>query len=423
MTEFLELDKICRIVDCPHESPEWKKNGGVTVIRNFNLVDGRIDLSNHFYVDEETYEKRVRRSVPEAGDIIFSREAPIGNCAIIPDGFKCCLGQRLVLLKVDRNICDPEYLLAMLMSDFVKQQIDQVAKTGSIVSNFAIGDLKKLIIPISDNKKEISKITKLSGDLISCEKKIHNTLSSLNELIYSYWFNQYNFPDSSQKPYCDNGGKMHYDEKVHACIPDGWNVVKIADLIKSYRGGDWGDDEPTKSHSLKVNCIRGTDFPIISIGAYGELPTRYISEKNADKILEEHDIVIEISGHPGNIVHISNGVLSRFKLPLISSNFCCAFSLKNPDYSYWFYYLWKSLHESGVTTGFSGKTTIANLQFDIMVENVFVPVPPDSVIKKFNSVAAPYFEEDQRSQMNVSNVTSIREYITPLLLSSQISSR
>ena len=68
----------------------------------------------------------------------------------------------------------------------------------------------------------------------------------------------------------------------------------------------------------------------------------------------------------------------------------------------------------------SGKTTIANLQFDIMVDNVYVAVPPDSLIQKFNSIVTPFFEEDQRSQMNISNTASIREYITPLLLSGQV---
>ena len=40
---ILPLKEVCcRIVDCPHETPEWRENG-VPVIRNYNLVDGHID--------------------------------------------------------------------------------------------------------------------------------------------------------------------------------------------------------------------------------------------------------------------------------------------------------------------------------------------------------------------------------------------
>ena len=58
------------------------------------------------------------------------------------------MGQRLVLLRVDTDVCSSEYLLAALQSQYVKQQIEQVSKSGSIVSNFNISDLKELIIPV-----------------------------------------------------------------------------------------------------------------------------------------------------------------------------------------------------------------------------------------------------------------------------------
>ena len=149
MVRILKLEEVCsQIVDCPHESPTCLKNGYARVIRNFNLVNGQIDSSDSYFVDEETYYKRIKRAIPEPGDIVFSREAPIGNCAIIPKGMKCCLGQRIVLLKVNHDICSSEYLLSALLSNYVKQQIQQVNSRGSIVSNFNISDLKQLEIPV-----------------------------------------------------------------------------------------------------------------------------------------------------------------------------------------------------------------------------------------------------------------------------------
>lgn len=136
-------------------------------------------MSDASYVDESTYTKRTRRAVPSAGDIIFSREAPIGNCAIVPADFKCCLGQRLVLLRVNREICSPEYLLAALLSDFVKTQIFQVEKSGSIVSNFNISDLGDLIIPIIDRQESVASVSDTLNKKLLINKNICAELEAM----------------------------------------------------------------------------------------------------------------------------------------------------------------------------------------------------------------------------------------------------
>ena len=139
---------------------------------------------------KRTYLKRVRREVPQKDDVIFSREAPIGNCGIIPNAFKCCLGQRLVLLRANQDICTPSYLITVLQSDYVRQQIEQVSKRGSIVSNFAIEDLKELLIPIIDNQDDVAHLYTLLSDKISNNTEITVLLEKQAKLLYDYWFEQ-----------------------------------------------------------------------------------------------------------------------------------------------------------------------------------------------------------------------------------------
>ena len=60
----MKLEEVCaQIVDCPHESPEWLKSGYARVIRNFNLIEGEIDSSDAYYVDEDTYNKRILKYI------------------------------------------------------------------------------------------------------------------------------------------------------------------------------------------------------------------------------------------------------------------------------------------------------------------------------------------------------------------------
>lgn len=187
--KYCMLQDLCiDIIDCPHSTPEWKTEG-IRVIRNFNLKNGNIDFTDGYYVDEETYKERVKRAKPEAEDIIISREAPMGVVGMVPKNLKCCLGQRLVLLKVDKTKCNPYYLLFVLMSEFVQTQFKRADKTGSIVSNLCIPDLKEIIIPvIEDRQNLIAEFLKSLNNTIQLNNKINDNLSAMAYDTYMHYF-------------------------------------------------------------------------------------------------------------------------------------------------------------------------------------------------------------------------------------------
>jgi type I restriction enzyme S subunit len=182
--KYYKLKELCTdIIDCPHSTPEWK-NEGVRIIRNFNLKDGNLDFTDGYFVDEQTYIERTRRAVPEAGDIVISREAPMGVVGIIPDNLKCCLGQRLVLLKVDRSKCNPFYLLFILLSDFVQTQFKRADATGSIVSNLCIPDLKEIVIPVIEGKQEnLASLLENINRKLQLNKNINDNLQAQSEMV------------------------------------------------------------------------------------------------------------------------------------------------------------------------------------------------------------------------------------------------
>lgn len=105
------LKDICvSITDCPHSTPIWTENGKI-VIRNTNIKHGKLDLSSPSYTNDEHYQMRIARANPVAGDLIITREAPMGDVCIVPPEIECCLGQRMVLLKPDYDLCDNHFLL------------------------------------------------------------------------------------------------------------------------------------------------------------------------------------------------------------------------------------------------------------------------------------------------------------------------
>lgn len=182
------LSSMCEaVIDCPHSTPVWTKSGYV-VLRNQNIKDGRLDLSEPSFTDEEHFKQRIRRMAPRPGDIVITREAPMGEVCKIPEGLTCCLGQRQVLLRPKADV-DADYLLYALQSPFVQNQVRWNEGTGSTVSNIRIPILEKIEIPRHDQAE--TSIAKALGTLdskIDLNRRINETLEAMAQAIFKSWF-------------------------------------------------------------------------------------------------------------------------------------------------------------------------------------------------------------------------------------------
>ena len=160
--EVMPLATMCKaILDCHHSTPVWTETGTI-VIRNQNIRDGSLDFSEPSFTDQRHFAERTRRAVPSFGDLVITREAPMGQVCMIPNGLKCCLGQRMVLLRIDCDSADVTYLLYAIQSDLLQRSIFVAGGTGSTVSNLRIPSLKSLQIPTPPLPEQRSIATALS---------------------------------------------------------------------------------------------------------------------------------------------------------------------------------------------------------------------------------------------------------------------
>lgn len=261
-----DLDDLCvAVIDCPHSTPEWKERG-IRVVRNFNLDDGRISFAKASYVDEATFAARTRRAAPEPGDIIVSREAPVGAVGLVPEGLTCCLGQRLVLLKVDKSKCSPEYLVTAMTSEFVTTQFQRANQTGSTVSNLTIPDLRRLRIPLVHGHDMVGEFAQRISGKIELNNQVNDNLQAMLQTLYGYWFLQFDFPDENGRPYRSSGGRMIWNDQLKREIPEGWRVVKLRELLRKNRKAfDYKIIEPTidlsvmPTGSIALNSLSRSD--------------------------------------------------------------------------------------------------------------------------------------------------------------------
>jgi type I restriction enzyme S subunit len=133
------------VVDCHNKTAPYVAVG-IPLVRTTNIRDGRLLFEDMRYVDQPTYDFWSRRCPPKSGDVLFTREAPMGEAAIIPPGLKICLGQRTMLMRPSAAV-DKGFLLAALMSPVVRRLIDRVA-VGSGVKHLRVGDVERIPVPL-----------------------------------------------------------------------------------------------------------------------------------------------------------------------------------------------------------------------------------------------------------------------------------
>jgi type I restriction enzyme S subunit len=141
------LEEFCEaVIDCPHSTPEYSDvETGYYCVRTSDIVEGYLDLKSAYQVSKEVFEDRITRYSPQPNDIVYSREGGrLGNAARISGGRPICLGQRMMLFKVNSSN-KPEFLWALLESAAFKSKL-RCLVGGGAAPRVNIKDLKKLVV-------------------------------------------------------------------------------------------------------------------------------------------------------------------------------------------------------------------------------------------------------------------------------------
>ncbi|KPX43507.1 hypothetical protein [Pseudomonas savastanoi] len=108
------LSELCLLgVDCVNKTaPVVDYPTPYKMIRTTNVKQGFIDVDTVRYVTEETFQSWTRRSQPRFGDVILTREAPVGEVGrcTFDENQNIFLGQRLFQYRPDPELLDWNYL-------------------------------------------------------------------------------------------------------------------------------------------------------------------------------------------------------------------------------------------------------------------------------------------------------------------------
>jgi type I restriction enzyme S subunit len=341
-------------------------------------------------------------------------------------GKELCTNQGFKNIIPNTKIVNNEYLYYCLLL-----RVEELKNLGSgttfmelsksVIENF------KIKLPDLQTQQKIAKVLSDLDAKIELNNRMNAELEAMAKLLYDYWFVQFDFPNEEGKPYKSSGGEMVFSEVLGRDVPKGWECGTLSNYIKNDKSGDWGKSEKTGNYITKVSCIRGADLNGLN-GLNNKLapPTRFILEKNNHKLLETHDLIVEISGgsptqSTGRLSYITDETLERFESPLICSNFCKAITLKDRKLLYNFVYQWSRLYDYGVLFGWEGKTSgIKNLLFEKFVSNYHVVIPPLEIAEKFYDILKPIQAKKQKQLKQNQELTALRDWLLPMLMNGQV---
>lgn len=290
------LQDICElIVDCPHSTAP-DEGTGYPLIRTPNVGRGRLLLDNVQRVSKEVYDIRNKRAIPQTDDIIFAREAPAGNVAIICEGQKVCLGQRTVLIRPNRDKVNAKYLVYYLLAPEQQYKLLGTAN-GATVAHVNIPIIKNLPVSLPDieMQRRIADYITSYDDLIENNQKQIKLLEEAAQRLYKEWFVDLRFPG-------------YEDVKIVDGVPEGWIRKTVAECLSFYGNGGWGKESLIGKNEHPGKVIRGTDIEDIKAGRFIDIPLRYHTDNDVKKrTLKKDDLVFELSN--GNINNIGRCLL------------------------------------------------------------------------------------------------------------------
>lgn len=397
---MMVLEEICEcIIDCPHSTaPDEGK--GYPLIRTPNVGKGRLKLDNVQRVSKEVYNKRNARAIPQTDDIIFAREAPAGNAAIITEGQEVCLGQRTVLIRPDKKKVFPKYLVYYMLAPQQQYELLGTAN-GATVAHVNIPVIKKLPIdiPNMETQIKIAQILSSYDDLIENNQKQIQLLEEAAQRLYKEWFVDLRFPG--------------YEEvEIVNGIPEGWTKGRADEFFEI----TIGKTPPRAEKQWFVDGKAGV--PWLSISDMGSSGTFVFetSEALTDEAVKKHNMKVVPQGTVFVSFKLTVGRVAIATTDMCTNEAIAHFyiddDMKRP---YTYCYLKNFEYDTLGNTSSISKAVNSKI-----IKAMPFIMPEEKIVHAFSVYVSPILEEIKIKQDMNRKLSEARDRLLPKLMSGGI---
>lgn len=377
--ETYKLKQLCsEIVDCVNKTaPTSDVPTPYKMLRTSDIREGKINLENLNCVTKEVYEKWTRRGKLQKGDVIFTREAPLGEVGLVREEKNYFLGQRLVLFRANNKMCDGRFLMYSLLWHDNKQAI--ISKgVGSTVAHLRVPECENIEIkvPDLDVQHRIADILSAYDDLIENNQKQIKLLEEAAQRLYKEWFVDLRFPG-------------HENTKIVDGVPEEWRkfpLEEIAPVVTGKKDANYGD--------------KGGNYPFFTCSQETITAPGYSFDTSA----------VILAGNGDFNVKLYRGKFEAYQRTYVLAPF---------DHSNLFnLYFTVQDNMEALTKGASGSTI--KFLTKGMLQKILVLTADKKILDKFNDYEENIQQKVEALKKQVEDLTEIRNRLLPKLMSGEV---
>jgi len=163
------VDEIASLViDGPHVTPSYVPQG-VPFVTVKNIQSGHLDFRELSYITEEDHRQFSRRGRAERGDILYTKDGTLGIPCVVDTDEEFGFFVSVALIKLRRDVADPEFVAYAMMSRYVIHQVDRLG-AGAGLKHMVLKSIRALMIPCPSLKEQRRIAAVLREHLAAVEK-------------------------------------------------------------------------------------------------------------------------------------------------------------------------------------------------------------------------------------------------------------
>lgn len=167
-----------QIIDTPHKTAPVVDDKEYLVVRTANVKTGRLVFDDARYTDRASWIEWNRRGEPCPGDVMFTREAPAGEACVVPAGVPLCIGQRMVLFRVNPAVACGEWIVHSIYSGPAQRFIEELSNE-TTVAHLNMSDIHDIPIAVPDKDEQQQILAQVRREV----RRHEEAVSKLDEQI------------------------------------------------------------------------------------------------------------------------------------------------------------------------------------------------------------------------------------------------
>ncbi|UXK08300.1 restriction endonuclease subunit S [Shewanella putrefaciens] len=415
MSEFKTLKSITSKIGSgatPRGGSQVYQDNGTSFIRSQNVQDMHFSKNGLVFLNDEQAEQ-LKGVTVKASDVLLNITGDsIARSCLVPDEMLPARVNQHVSIIRCKNSKDAEYVAYYLQ--FLKPYLLQICKVGGTRNALTKDAIENLKVNFLEDRHARGSLLASIDKKIELNNRINAELEAMAKTLYDYWFVQFDFPDDSPqrkgKPYKSSGGKMVYNPILKREIPEGWGVKKLSEIAMTGSGGTPLSSNPEFYENGTIPWINSGELNSQFIVSTSNFITELGLEKSSAKLCPKNTILMAMYG-------ATAGKVSFIDFPATTNQAICTINPFDQEMNVYLKFTLERLYQYLINL--SSGSARDNLSQD-KIKSLDVVIPAPSALTQFHEFTKSKMELILTSLKENQELTSLRDWLLPMLMNGQV---